>query len=234
MKKRAYGIYVFLIGLFIVALEWKVGTATSYGFEFGVNEGMRKGMSTFFLEELIGDGFMVDIFFNPLGYLLMLMGLSFITKAGKHIKNVRISVVIGLAASIVKLILPFAVSQYSLLKPVVLCVVIEFAALMAILYSFSIACKQQVDDFNDMEVRKDLLFATELYGVATLMSFLLLPLKALYIYFAKGAYIITIVLAAATMIYYCIKAAYYTNKMKLFQKNDGKTLEQNGGNCNGN
>jgi hypothetical protein len=223
MKKKAYGIYLFLIGLLLVALEWTVSTGKSYGFTFGVNEGMKKGLSTFFLEELIGENVSVDIFFNPLGYVLIILGLAMIAKAGKQIKNIRIAAVIGFAASVVKIILPFTVGQYSLLKPILLCMIVEFAVLMAIIYSFAIACRLQVNDFNNMEVRKDLLFAVELYGVTMVMSYILLPLKAMYIYFARGVYVVTIVLAAAAIIYYCVKAAYYTNKFKLFQNIEEKS-----------
>lgn len=227
MKSKVNGVYIFILGVIITGIDFFLNTGISYGFKLGFNEGVSKGANIYFLEALIGEQFRLDIFFNPLGYLLMLLGLAFIKGHGKYMKNARIFAAAGCIADIIKLLLPFVVSQYHILPPVLICIAVEILSMTLILYFFTLACKKQVDNYTYMEVGKDLLFATELYAIASVISYVILPFSALYIYFARGAYVLVIILSYAAILYYAYKAFVYTKKLHLFEEGRNYGNKQN-------
>ena len=67
MKSKIKGIYFFILGILVTGIDINIAIKISYGFRFGVNEGVKKGFNTYFLEALIGDHFRIDILFNPAG-----------------------------------------------------------------------------------------------------------------------------------------------------------------------
>lgn len=212
------GIILFVAGILLLGLKIEVDTNISYGFVFGVEEGIKKGGITYVLEKIIGDSMYVDIFFNPLGYCLLLLGASHldIPKDNKYKKIISISAFIGLFASIAGMIVPFCISQYKLIGPVLACNMTELLVLLVIMRSFMMLCKRQIDNYLYMEVGKDLSFAMELYGFAIVASYVILPFDALYFYFAGAAYILTLLISGGAVLYYGWKVLYYTKKLKLF------------------
>ena len=225
MNSKKSSVYLFVAGLVITGLHFPINTGLDYGFQFGVNEGVTKGINTYFLEALIGEQFRVDIFFNPLGYLLMFLGLVFISGYGKCIRNARIFTVIGCVVSIVRLLLPFVLSQYELLQPLIFLVAAEIFCMAVIMYSFMVAYKKQIDNYLYMEVGKDLLFGMEIYAFAEAASYIILPFAALYIYFARGAYVLVRVLSCLAIFYYAVKVLKYTRQLHLFEKKDKNKAE---------
>lgn len=226
MERKVNGVYIFILGIIFTGIDFMIRTGISYGFEFGVNEGVSRGMNTYFLEALIGEHFRLDVLFNPLGYLLILLGLGFMYGSRKYMMNMRVAAVLGCVVSVVRMVLPFVLSQYDILVPLLVLTGVEILLLVIILYSFTLACKKQVDNFNDMEVGKDLTFAAELYGFATVIRYIILPFAALYIYFARGAYLLTVVFSWGAILYFAFKALKYTKKLHLFEKNGDNTGER--------
>lgn len=216
MKEKGKGIYLILIGILLLGIDIGINTGISYGFEFGVNEGVKKGMTTYFLEAMIGENFKFDIFFNPVGYILVFVGTAFVQISKKYRTNIYAASVIGFLINVIKTALPFLVSQYSLLLPVILCTLAEIGMIVILLYSFTLATKKQVDNFNNMEVGKDLTFGVELYAFATVTGYIILPFAALYFYFARGAYVISLIAAWAAVGYFVYKSFYYTRQLGLF------------------
>ena len=214
MKSKIKGIYFFILGILVTGIDINIATKISYGFRFGVNEGVKKGFNTYFLEALIGDHFRIDILFNPAGYLLILLGLALMHGNRKYMMNMKAAAVLGFVISTVKTIFPFVLSQYSLFGPILFCCIAE---ILVIMYSFTLACKKQVDNFKYLEVGKDLTFATELYGFASVIKYVIMPFAALYIYFARGAYILTIVLSWAAVLYFVYKTFRYVRTLHLFE-----------------
>lgn len=225
MGSKKSGVYLIVLGLVIIGISFPVNTGLGYEFQFGVNEGVAKGINTYFLEALIGEQFRVDIFFNPLGYLLIFLGLVCIRGYGKHIRNAQIFAVVGCVANIVRMVLPFMISQYQLLQPLILLITAEIFCVAVIMYSFMVTCKKQVDNYIYMEVGKDLTFATELYVFAEIISYIILPFAALYIYFARGAYVLVRIVSGAAILYYAYKTIKYTKQLHLFEDNNGKDEE---------
>lgn len=222
MKIKNKGVYLFILGVILAGIDFTINTGISYGFKFGFNEGIRRGANTYFLEALIGEQFRLDIFFDPLGYLLMFWGLVLLGGYGKYIRNAKIFSAAGCIAGIIKTALPFSVSQYHILEPLLICIAAEVLSMIIILYSFTLACKKQVDNYTYMEVGKDLTFATELYGFATVISYIILPFAALYIYFARGAFVLVIILSYAAILYYAYKVIKYAGKLHLFEENSNE------------
>lgn len=226
MERKVNGVYIFILGIIFTGIDFVINTGVSYGFEFGVNEGVSKGMNTYFLEALIGDRFRVDVLFNPLGYLFILLGLAFMHGSRKYMMNMRMAAALGCVVSVIRIVLPFVLSQYDILVPVLILTGAEVLLMIVILYSFTLACKKQVDNFNDMEVGKDLTFATELYGFATVIRYIILPFAALYIYFARGAYLLAVVFSWGAILYFAFKTLKYTKKLHLFEENGDNTGER--------
>lgn len=216
MKKTGKGVYLFLFGVLFAGIDIMISTGIDYGFQFGVQEGVSKGMNTYFLEALIGERFRLDVLFNPAGYLLMLLGLAGMNGYRKYMRNMRVFAVVGCVADIIRIALPFLLNQYDILLPLLIFTGIEILCLIIIMYSFTLACKKQVDNFQYMEVGKDLTFATELYGFAVVASYITLPFAALYMYFARGAYLLTVLLTWAGILYFVFSAVRYTRKLNLF------------------
>ena len=125
MKSKIKGIYFFILGILVTGIDINIATKISYGFRFGVNEGVKKGFNTYFLEALIGDHFRIDILFNPAGYLLILLGLALMHGNRKYMMNMKAAAVLGFVISTVKTIFPFVLSQYSLFGPILFCCVAE-------------------------------------------------------------------------------------------------------------
>lgn len=96
MKSKIKGIYFFILGILVTGIDINIATKISYGFRFGVNEGVKKGFNTYFLEALIGDHFRIDILFNPAGYLLILLGLALMHGNRKYMMNMKAAAVLGL------------------------------------------------------------------------------------------------------------------------------------------
>ena len=205
MNKTKKGVCLFALGLVLVGINFSINTGINYGFIFGVNEGVNKGVNTYFLEALIGEQFRIDIFFNPFGYLIMLLGLFFIDGYGRYMRNARIFAAAGCVADIIKLVLPFVLSQYQLLQPLILLIAAELFCMAVVMYSFMVICKTQVDNFVYMEVGKDLTFAMELYIFASAISYIILPFAALYVYFARGAYVLVTFLSYGAVFYYAFR-----------------------------
>lgn len=226
MNSKKSSVYLFVVGLVITGLDFPINTGLDYGFQFGINEGVTKGINTYFLEALIGEQFRIDIFFNPLGYFLMFLGLIFINGYGKCIRNARIFTVAGCVVNIVRLLLPFVLSQYELLQPLILLVAAEIFCMAVIMYSFMVACKKQVDNYLYMEVGKDLIFGMEIYAFAEAASYIILPFAALYIYFARGAYVLVRILSCLAILYYVFKVLRYTKRIPLFEENNKKEVKE--------
>jgi hypothetical protein len=217
-KKIPAGVWLFAVGILLVGITCNVDTKVSYGFQFGVNEGVSKGGITYLLIQMIGESLKIDLFFNPLGYLLIFLGMFKINRTGKYVKNIKAAAVVGGLLDILKMFLPFFVPQYRLLKPLLAVTALELGAFLVILYSFLLLCKKQVDNYLYMEVGKDLTFSMELYGLAVVFGYILLPFAALYIYFARTAYLITQIAACIAIIYYAWKTIKYSGELGMFTK----------------
>ena len=225
MSSKKSRVYLVVLGLVIAGISFPVNVGLSYGFQFGVNEGVTKGINTYFLEALIGEQLRVDIFFNPLGYLFIFLGLACMKGYGKHIRNAKLFTAAGCIVNVIRMLLPFIISQYQLLQPLIILTAAEIFCMAVIMYSFMVTCKKQVDNYTYMEVGKDLTFATELYIFAEIISYITLPFAALYIYFARGAYVLVRIVSCAAVLYYAYKTIKYTKQLHLFEDNGGKDEE---------
>lgn len=224
-KKTNAGKLLFFLGLLIVTVRVRVDTGISYGFIFGKNEGVKKGGITYLTEQLIGDHLQIDILFPPVGFLLIIIGASLLVMRQREKKKIYLAAVFGMICDLVVVALPFLISQYKLLKPVLLFTALELLCVLVIMYAFMVACKKQVDSYLYMEVGKDLTFATEMYGFAVVCSYVMLFLAGFYVYFAHGGYLLLIAAGYAAVLYYIWKAWHYSKTLHLFGKENSKESE---------
>ncbi len=221
-KRFPAGVLLFVIGLLLVAIYVPVDTGIDYGFDLGINEGVKKGGISYLLIKMLGEQFKIDLFFDPLGYVLVLAGLGMTKRRGIYVRNCYLGAGLGFAGNVIRMVLPFVMNQYRLLRPLLVFGMIELGSNLLIMYSFAMECKKQVDHFLHMEVEKDLVFATELYGFAVLFSNITLPFAVFYFYFARGVYLLLVVISVCAALYYAWKTIYYTRKLSLFSGENEK------------
>lgn len=215
--KTQKGIILFALGILMAGLNIHFALGPDYGYSFDVSEGIKKGGITYILTYLTGEK--LNIYLNPIGYILIILGISMTRRKGIYIRNIRVAAVVGLLSNLAKILLPFMFDQYHLVNKIIVCIILEILAMLVILYSFTLECKKQVDNYMYMEVGKDLTFATELYGFGVVFSYVMLPFRALYIYFARGAYVVIVAAYCVAILYYVWKTLKYTKQLSLFAEN---------------
>lgn len=221
MKKNS-GVWIFVIGLLLVGLTLEVDSPWSYGFEVIENGGIGRNIKILMLQRFLGENMQIDIFFNPLGYLLMFAGASMLKPGGKFLNNVKVFSILGAVACIGKLGLPFVMSAEKVFTWIILCIIVEILSVLIIMHSFSLACKKQVDAYMFMEVGKDLLFGVEVYGFAVVFSYVAKIFAIFWFYFAKQVYYVILVVSYLAIIYFVWKIISYTRKLDLFTGEEEK------------
>ena len=210
------GVKIFVIGVLLVALSLKLDSPWEYGFHVIKEGGIWENGKIILLEYLIGKNMQIDIFFEPLGYLLMFLGAGMLHPTSKFLHNVKVFSVVAAFAYIGKIGLPFVMAQQTVFVWVIACIVLEFAAMLICMYSFMLACKKQVDNYKYMELGKDLTFAVELYGFAVAFGLVAGILVVCQFFFAKIIYGIITVFTVFAAMYYVWKVLYYTKQLNLF------------------
>lgn len=210
------GVKLFVIGLLIAACSLEIDSPWSYGFHVIEEGGIWENGKVILLEYLLGTHVRIDIFFDPLGYLLMFLGAGMLQPKGKFLNNAKVFSMVAAFAYLGKIGLPLVLAQEDVLLWVVACVVIQVVAMLICMYSFMLACKKQVDSYKYMEVGKDLTFAVELYGFAAAFGFLAGILVVCQFFFAKIIYVVLAVFEVFAVIYYAWKVLSYTKKLNLF------------------
>lgn len=212
--------YMILAGIFIAALIINIDTGISYGFVMGNNEGLGVYAKTQIITTFVGTKLAVDVLFDPVGYLLIIGGLLLLK--GSHVdkKNARnrgiFMAVMGIAANILELLLPFAVSQNNLVMPLIILYAVQVVAMVAIMYSVTAMCTKKIDNYKYMHIGRDLRFSADLYGVCMVIGKVLKVFGRAGIYFADILYWIVSGFMVFSIIYFIVKFWLYMRVTDTF------------------
>jgi hypothetical protein len=213
-------IYMILAGIVIVSLTANIQTGISYGFIIGNNEGLGVYAKTQMIATFIGTELSVDVLFDPIGYLLIAGGLVLLAGSGidreKPRKRGIIMSIIGMAANILELFLPFAVKQDKLVIPVIILYCIQILAVVSIMYSVIIMCTVKIDNYKFMQVGRDLRFGADLYGVCMVTEKVLDIFGRAGIYFANILSWIVWGFMIFAVIYFVVKFWIYMRATDTF------------------
>ncbi len=210
------GVKVFVLGVLLVALMFEINSPWSYGFSIIQGGGIKENLKIVVMQHFLGDNMKIDVFFNPLGYMLMFAGVSMLHREGKFLHNVKVFSGFAAFCNIGKMALPYLMSANKAFTPVILCMILEIVAFLICLYSFMLACKKQVDNYMYMELGKDLTFAVEMYGFSIAFSYFVQILILCQFFFAKPIYVVLYVFSNVAIVYYVWKVLSYTKKLELF------------------
>ncbi len=216
--KSKKSVYMFLVGFAIVGICINVKTGISTA--FSVSEG--GGLTSFVVykvnEILNGNQLAVDIFFDPVGYLLMLIGVKQLGNKLASGKFMMLAIAVAMAMSIAAWITPLYVSDGgTLVKLIVITYVLEGVALLAVMTKFVQNVKSKVDSYYNMEVGKELTFATELFFFTYFVIIIVVFICAFDLFFADILLAADYIAMVYSIMYFIYKTNQYNNKLKIFE-----------------
>lgn len=216
--KSKKALYVFLVGLALVGICIRLKTGISTAYSKDVNGGLKAFLVYRLNDKLCGSKFSVDIFLNPIGYVLMIAGMKNLQEMNKKIKVAIGFSVIGLLVSLVRMFVPLLVSKGTLLiKITVVAYVLEGICMIIIISRFVELVKSKVDSYYNMEVGKDLGYAMELFGFSYFALIIIIFAEAIGLYFAGLLLILDYVIVIYSILYFIYKTNRYNNELKFFE-----------------
>lgn len=207
-NKNKTAVCLFILGLIIIALRVDREIGVDYGYIIGENEGAAMYFLTRLAIIFTGENVLIDIFFDPVGYILIIAGLWIMNRDGKA-NRAMVAAGVAMGAYVIQMVLPFLVNQDNLFAPELALFLIQVVGILRILYGFASMCTKNIDNYKYMNVGKDLRFAGELYITCLIISRVLQVLGIFQFYMADILYIMVEILGIVVMLYYIYKAYKY-------------------------
>ena len=218
MKSSKKALYMFLVGFALVGICIRVKTGISTAYSKSENGGLTEFLVYRINSTLCGERFSLDLFFNPIGYLLMLLGIKQLGDRLKNGRKLAISVAIAMILSLVTAFLPLYISNgVNLVKCIICLYIIEGIVLLIAITTFVNEVKSKVDGYYNMEVGKDLTFATELFFFAYFAMIVAIFLNALGFYFSKVLLALDYIGLVYSVMYFVYKTSKYNRELKIFE-----------------
>ncbi len=216
--KSKKSVYMFLVGFAIVGICINIKTGISTAFSVS-EDGELTSFVVYKVNEILnGNQFAVDIFFDPLGYLLMLLGVKQLSDKLAGVRFMMAAIAVGMVASIAEWLVPLYVSDGgALIKIVVITYVLEGVALLGVMTKFLENVKSKVDSYYNMEVGKDLTFAIELFFFTYFVIIIVVFICAFDLFFADILLAADYVAMIYSIMYFIYKTNQYNNKLKIFE-----------------
>ena len=216
--KSKKSVYMFLVGFAIVGICINIKTGISTAFTVSEDGGLTSFVVYKVNEILNGNQLAVDIFFDPIGYLMMLIGVKRLGDKLASGKWMMISIAVAMAVSIASWLIPLYVSDGgALVKLIVATYVLEGVALLVVITKFVQDIKSKVDSYYNMEVGKDLTFATELFFFTYFVMIIVVFICAFDIFFADILLAADYMAMIYSIMYFIYKTNQYNNKLKIFE-----------------
>ncbi len=215
-KGKRNAVYMILIGLAIIALEWQMDTGNSYGLVMGENEGVGTYAITQIITAYVGGTLSIDVFFNPLGYALIIAGFMSIGKVNQAKRGVKLSV-IGIISNLALMLIPLIVEPEKLILPVIVLHLTEILIIAAIMYALTGICTAKIDNYKYMHIGKDLKFGAELYATCLVIGKVLYLFTRMDWYFSNVLYVFVSLLSLVAMGYYIVKVYGYLRQLEMFE-----------------
>lgn len=215
MRKR-YAVYMILIGIAVIALEYKVDTGISYGFVIGENEGVSAYAITQLVTSYVGRYLSIDIFFNPVGYGLIIGGFMLFGKSSQGKRGIALSVA-GICANLLEMFIPMVFEPESIAVPVIVLHLVQIGAVVGVMYGLAGTCTKKIDNYKYMHIGKDLRFGAELYGTCLVIGKVLYLFTRMNWYFSHILYVIVTAAGFVAVGYYIVKVCVYLKQIEMIE-----------------
>ena len=209
---------IFLVGLAFIGICINIDTGISTAFVKSENSGLTGFLVYKLNEQLIGSRLSIDLFFNPFGYLLMLIGIKQLGEKVEKVNRILIAFLLAFAISVISMLMPLYISDGGfLIKLIVALYVLEGVALLYGLTSFVKTVKKKVDPYYNMDVGKDLSFAIELFFFAYFIIIIVMFACALDLWFFNILLYLDYIVMAYSVLYFMYKMKKHNDNLKIFE-----------------
>lgn len=217
-EKRLNGsrsaVYLILMGLLVIALDIRLSTGIGYGFKIGDNSGLGNYLTTTVITLFTDYELMVDLLFDPLGYIFIFFGFSML-KEGQKSKKGKIFAIIGMISYVFMNLVPFMIGESAAMKAVVVLYAITVLSVAVIMIALTNIITSKVDNYTYQNIGKDLKFGVEVFAVCMVIKKILLLMSRAHIFFAAGLYYLVTVAGVLAMFYFAYKTWKYIMLMDL-------------------
>ncbi len=216
--KSKKALCMFLVGFAIVGICINIKTGISTAFSLSENVGLT-GFIVYKVNEILnGNMLAIDIFFDPIGYLFMIFGIKLLGDKVKKSKLMVAAIAVAMVFSIAQIFIPLYVSDGGmLLKLTIATYIFEGIGLLYVIVRFVCEVKSKVDSYYNMEVGKDLTFATELFFFTYFVIIIVVFLCAIEVFFSKILLALDYVAMVYSILYFIYKTNKYNNQLKIFE-----------------
>jgi len=214
-KRQRIGIYLFVVGFLLIGINILINTGIDYGIVIGKNQGFKAYAINFITILFNGEHLRFDIFFNPVGYILIFMSAVLYNKSKRFSQNIKNSAIIGFFAYVLRLMMPFMAGDKNTAIIVSLCVFVEIVTEIIILFSFTSMYTKGVDGFKYLEVVKDFKFGVESYISCRVVAIMIMFFMSIKIPFAGIANYLVYTGTIFSTLYYITKII---KSLKLIDK----------------
>lgn len=209
---------IFLVGFAFIGICINIDTGISTAFVKSENSGLIGFLVYKLNEQLIGSRLSIDLFFNPFGYLLMLIGIKQLGEKVEKVNRILIAFLLAFAISVISMLMPLYISDGGfLIKLIVALYVLEGVALLYGLTSFVKTVKKKVDPYYNMDVGKDLSFAIELFFFAYFIIIIVMFACALDLWFFNILLYLDYIVMAYSVLYFMYKMKKHNDNLKIFE-----------------
>lgn len=208
---------IFLVGFAFIGICINIDTGISTAFVKSENSGLTGFLVYKLNEQLIGSRLSIDLFFNPFGYLLMLIGIKQLGEKVEKVNRILIAFLLAFAISVISMLMPLYISDGGfLIKLIVALYVLEGVALLYGLTSFVKTVKKKIDPYYNMDVGKDLSFAIELFFFAYFIIIIVMFACALDLWFFNILLYLDYIVMAYSVLYFMYKMKKHNDNLKIF------------------
>lgn len=209
---------IFLVGFAFIGICINIDTGISTAFVKSENSGLTGFLVYKLNEQLIGSRLSIDLFFNPFGYLLMLIGIKQLGEKVEKVNRILIAFLLAFAISVISMLMPLYISDGGfLIKLIVALYVLEGVVLLYGLTSFVKTVKKKVDPYYNMDVGKDLSFAIELFFFAYFIIIIVMFACALDLWFFNILLYLDYIVMAYSVLYFMYKMKKHNDNLKIFE-----------------
>lgn len=209
---------IFLVGLAFIGICINIDTGISTAFVKSENSGLTGFLVYKLNEQLIGSNLSIDLFFNPFGYLLMLIGIKQLGEKVEKSNRIMTAFLLAFAISVVSMLVPLYISDGGfLIKLIVVLYILEGILLLYGLTNFLQTVKKKVDPYYNMDVSKDLGFAIELFFFAYFVIIIVMFACALDLWFFDILLYLDYIVMAYSVLYFMYKMKKHNDTLKIFE-----------------
>lgn len=217
-KNKIYMIGVF-IGLLLIYINIPLYLDLKIPYSYEADGPLIQFIAYAVVKNFIGFNFPISFIINFAGYLLLILSLTNFFVYHKRFRLAAISGGVALAAKILKVLVPFAITNdRHIIMGIIIALLIEVFANAVMIFSIGlgISKQKQVDSYMNMEVGKDFNFAVEIIVICSIIAPIVHFGVLAGIPFCTIGYGILQIALLTAVVYYILRINKYCKELKIF------------------